>query len=508
MARQSHYCVLYLLISLLLCVGVSHSTQTMVFTGTDSLKDAGMRGAADSLKNLGGVTTYFLSSTAERGGLLWVNVVAHVSAGSKIDSAKVSLKLASAVNSWCNLVSYQIDEDWVEGTAANAYQYGSCSWKRTGIGTGVCGTTLPDSNWATAGGSFSVPYDTVYIDSTFNISTTRLTIYVTTQIQTLLDGTSYGIGFRTTPESPGYINPICSEETTVPANVPIVTVYFTALADPPTALSVDTTDCERAVLVWTEADSIKGGDTYIVRDGTTIDSVGAGTVTYTDSAAVGSHTWGLMTRNPAGLSDTSTTVTKTIISCYDGLDAPVITLLTATGCHYITIEWTEGADTDSIWVYRDAVLIDSLAAGVLAYTDTLDTLGTYCYILIATNEVDETSGDCVNEITVDVPAQVTGFTAVADGDTVRMSWTAVAGATGYYWYLDDVAMEGVSPAVTTKAYAPGDLVSHSYKVSALNDCGEGTASTAVSVSLGLDENKPERGKLRNPYHNDYRGSFR
>ncbi|MGB6056271.1 MAG: fibronectin type III domain-containing protein, partial [Burkholderiaceae bacterium] len=69
--------------------------------------------------------------------------------------------------------------------------------------------------------------------------------------------------------------------------------------------------------------------------------------------------------------------------------------------------------------------------------------------------------------------------------TVALSWSAVAGATGYHLYRDGVRVNAT--ALTATSHTDSGLAaatSYSYAVSALNANGESAKSAAVSATTG------------------------
>ncbi|MCI0574536.1 MAG: fibronectin type III domain-containing protein, partial [Myxococcaceae bacterium] len=83
-----------------------------------------------------------------------------------------------------------------------------------------------------------------------------------------------------------------------------------------------------------------------------------------------------------------------------------------------------------------------------------------------------------------------GLAAIVDGASVRLSWSAVTGATGYHVYRADSPAGMATPLTSTPigvlsysdASAPPGA-SYWYSVSAVNATGEGALSTSVSVAL-------------------------
>ena len=127
-----------------------------------------------------------------------------IESGSAISVAKCSLYCSSFANVHGDptLEVSIVDSDWVEGTADGAYEYGSCSWNNRGHGTGVGATTIAeaDSAWASAGGDYSSPDDTV----TITASSAWYVWEIENILQAALDSDSYyGMFFKHTNEGLG-----------------------------------------------------------------------------------------------------------------------------------------------------------------------------------------------------------------------------------------------------------------------------------------------------------------
>jgi fibronectin type 3 domain-containing protein len=104
------------------------------------------------------------------------------------------------------------------------------------------------------------------------------------------------------------------------------------------------------------------------------------------------------------------------------------------------------------------------------------------------NGNDNNNGDGNGGNTVTKPNAPTGVTARAiSSDTIRISWSAVSGATNYKVYYSSYSGQdnpSLTVTVTTTSYERTSLVSDStyyFKVSAVNSAGEGTASSVVSA---------------------------
>ena len=188
---------------------------------------------------------------------------------------------------------------------------------------------------------------------------------------------------------------------------------------------------------------------------------------------------------------------------------PVIDTVTALACSLVTITWTEEDSTTSLCILLDADSLDTVEDSVFSYTDTVDGVGTYTYSLIAYSATDTSDTSGTYAITLAVPDSVTGLAAsivsIVEGElSIRLDWTAVAGADSYYVYVNEVFDSATVETFMT--YTPGDDSTYAFTVSAVNECGEGTASATVSRSTA--QATAQRGAFRNQFRNSFRNPFR
>jgi len=104
------------------------------------------------------------------------------------------------------------------------------------------------------------------------------------------------------------------------------------------------------------------------------------------------------------------------------------------------------------------------------------------------NGNDNSNGNNNGGNTATKPSTPTGVAARSlSADTIRVSWSAVSGATSYKVYYSSYSGNenpNLTTTVTTTSYERTSLVSDStyyFKVSAVNSAGEGTASSVVSA---------------------------
>jgi len=186
---------------------------------------------------------------------------------------------------------------------------------------------------------------------------------------------------------------------------------------------------------------------------------------------------------------------------------PTDVTATAQSSSSIRISWSSpGGSYDrptGYYIYRSTSASGSFTGLTYttstSYADTgLNASTTYYYYVKATNDygdgsvsstVSATTTASSGGGTITVPGTPTGVTASrnpAGSTTVRVSWNAVSGATGYNVYYSATGsgsgtLEG-SPS-TTSFDSSGNIttLTHYFRVSAVNSAGEGTPSSWVSV---------------------------
>ena len=154
--------------------------------------------------------------------------------------------------------------------------------------------------------------------------------------------------------------------------------------------------------------------------------------------------------------------------------------LTATGGNaQVSLSWTAAANATGYKVYRGSTLVATQAT--TSFLDTGLTNGTaYSYTVVATNGSASSPASAAVSATplAPPPAAPTGLTATPGNTTVALSWTAVASATSYHVYRNNVLVG--SPTGTT--YSDTGLTNgspYTYYVKAVAATTEGTASTSV-----------------------------
>jgi beta-glucanase (GH16 family) len=238
-------------------------------------------------------------------------------------------------------------------------------------------------------------------------------------------------------------------------------------------------------LSWTP---VSGATSYdVLRNGAVVAQPTAANVTDTGLVNGTSYSYSVVARNIAGTSAASVVVTATpvapIPAVPDGLAA-------VAGDGRVSLTWNAAAGATSYGVYRNGTRV-ALVAGA-AYTDTgLVNQTAYAYSVTSTNASGTSASSSVVMATPmpPVPATPTGLTAAAGSTTVALSWTAVAGATGYVLRRDGV----IAASLPGTSYTDTGLVAgttHSYTVASSNVSGTSAQSGAVSATTTSSSSVP------------------
>jgi fibronectin type 3 domain-containing protein len=159
----------------------------------------------------------------------------------------------------------------------------------------------------------------------------------------------------------------------------------------------------------------------------------------------------------------------------------VVGVAVAAGDSQVALSWPEVSGATTYRVYRDGAEIARVASP--AYTDTgLINTTTYSYTVMATNVAGWGPLSAVSLATPDtgIPSPASNLGATPGDGRVVLTWTAVAGVTGYRVYRDNALI--ASPAGTT--YTDTGLVngtSYSYTVVSVNGSRASSPSPAVDV---------------------------
>ena len=225
-------------------------------------------------------------------------------------------------------------------------------------------------------------------------------------------------------------------------------------------------------------DAVAEATSYnVYRDSSIIAS--STTNAFTDTAlADGTYLYEVSAVDDAGESTSKVSVSATV---NNAPPAAPINLSASVNQDNVDLSWNEVADATSYNVYRDSSLIASPTTN--AFTDSTLADGTYLYEVSAVDDIGESTSKAsvsatVNNIPPDAP---TDLTAIVDGDSVDLSWDAVADATSYNVYRDSSLI--ASP--TTNAFTDSTLAdgTYLYEVSAVDDIGESTSKASVSATV-------------------------
>ena len=276
-------------------------------------------------------------------------------------------------------------------------------------------------------------------------------------------------------------------------------VIGSRMAAPPTPSNVSATrgtSCAEVTVTWSAA---SGATQYrIYRDiGTTmpttpIDTVGASPyVDTTGAAGITFHYWVQSVNacnptapqgNPAGGPDTGfravALAAPTGVAASDG-----------SFCQYVRVTWNQVNGASGYAVWRNGAV---LASNVLSpYDDFTAAAGTsYNYAVAALSAVS-TCGSALSASNAGyraaVPPPPTGVAAVSGPScgTISVTWTPVAGATGYEVWRQGTPVPIAAVAGTSYTDAPPSANVWIYWVDAINNCGAGAASVSAQASSSV-----------------------
>ena len=246
--------------------------------------------------------------------------------------------------------------------------------------------------------------------------------------------------------------------------------------------------CSGAVVAFSW-EPVPGATRYLLhRDGTSLAVEMAGT----DTAFVApSGAYALRAGNACGWSDLGSSVVLEVMSVPAAPGAPAVTPNPfPCGTGSLTASWSAVTGATRYQLFLDG---GPIGGEVTALTASVDAVaGTYT--LKAGNDCGWSEASAATAVTGEaIPetplAPVFAVNPVCAGETVAISWTAVAGAQTYQLYLGGTpigpAVAGLSTSIAAQAGA--------YALAAGNDCGWsglGATSTLVTVATPAAPNPP------------------
>ncbi len=236
------------------------------------------------------------------------------------------------------------------------------------------------------------------------------------------------------------------------------------------ALTASDTSCSTIFLSWSAS---AAADSYRVeRGGVPVVTVPAGVLSYEEALPSGDYDYAVTAFNHCDEA-TATVSGKVLVSA----PGPVGQLTAPdTTCASVLLEWNASAGATEYHVYRDGAPI-AVVTG-LSYEET-PAIGSHDYRVTAANSCGESAGF---ERTVYSGQTVSPVAALTASDTlcsmVRITWSVVAGASGYAVYRDGEPIATLGP---TAQFFNDEGVNgvFEYHVATVGVCGE-ALSAAVT----------------------------
>jgi len=261
----------------------------------------------------------------------------------------------------------------------------------------------------------------------------------------------------------------------------------------PTGISTVATSSSSITVSWDAVDNADGYNVY--RSSSASDTytlIGTpSTASYTDTGLSGSTTYyyKISANNSAGESSQSIVVSATTFVPIP--DTPTDVNATATSTSSITVSWAAVSGATEYYVYRSSSATGTYTrvgtSSTASYTNTgLSGSTTYYYKVSAYNN----SGESFHSLMVSATTMLdtpTGVSAEAiSSSSIKISWTAVSNADGYYVYRSSYSTSTYTYQVgtsSTTSYTDTDLSAgntYYYKVSAYNNLEESSQSSYAS----------------------------
>ncbi|MBL0062809.1 MAG: hypothetical protein IPP40_15325 [bacterium] len=268
-----------------------------------------------------------------------------------------------------------------------------------------------------------------------------------------------------------------------PMSQPSVGFRFTT-PQMPTGVQATDSLCGQALITWNDVDFEDG---YIIRrNGVVIGHTDPDQTSFTYSLLPQRAAYRVQAFNPCGASFNS-------LADSGGTDvAPTMLSLTASSpdCDGITLTYSATSNTDTVKLYRNAVLIATQLGGNGVYEDSPPSAGTFVYSAQAI-------GDCgvsnviggVNGTLLAYPSGPSVVTATQDScETITVSWLPASGGFGHYRVMRDgiqLATLANNAVLYHDATAIGGI-EYQYAVVAVNDtCGQSINFDSVTAAIVL-----------------------
>ena len=244
---------------------------------------------------------------------------------------------------------------------------------------------------------------------------------------------------------------------------------------------------ESVNLTW---NAVSGASSYqVYRDGSLLSSVVTNSFS-DDGLANGTYLYEVSALGDYGESEDKANVNVTIDNSAPAAPTGLTAAVSNSGLSWgdtqgtsglrVSLNWNTVHDASLYLIYRDGNLLEAVNTNSFSEDGVAD--GVYLYELSSVSDYGESADRASVIVTVNssAPESPTGLTASVNGDSVELSWDAVADATGYNVYRDGSLLEALSSnSFSDSGVADGTYL---YEVSALNDYGEG-AKASVSASV-------------------------
>ncbi len=286
----------------------------------------------------------------------------------------------------------------------------------------------------------------------------------------------------------------------------------------PTGLAASNVQCNSVTLTWNASSDNVGVTAYkVYRNSVLIATVTAPTTTYTDTTVAASTAYSYTVSAVDAAANESAQSTPpanvTTPACPDTTPPTVPTNVATSNvqCNSVTVTWTASTDNVGVTaykVYRNSVLIATVAAPTTTYTDTTVAASTaYSYTVSAVDAAANESAQSTPPANVTTPAcpdttPPTVPTNVATSNvqcnSVTVSWTASTddvGVTAYKVYRDSVLIATVTaPTTTYTDTTVAASTAYSYTVSAVdaaaNESAQSTPPANVTTPACPDTTPP------------------